>query len=281
MQSQPTNFLELETQGFVLIKDFLDETELDKLRTNYNKKIQHFNTNEFTNKNYSIFFAGIPDSVTEKCKTLLEQVRVQSKLTTNRLTEPNHALYFDNNLAGFNWHQDHEDYYLWQSTRHQLNFWIPIIKPDPWSDGLDIIPIDALARRDPNFVSKHVIDQGAKSCAEANANSTHIRDDENGKIYVLDFNINDHALSLPMNAGDLLLLRGDVFHRTPPKNQHRVAISVRALDDQQLLAKRKFVEGGDKKRLMIANNPGGYKKLRQAFEKHDVISIREFLDGTF
>ncbi len=281
MQSQLPNFLELETQGFVLIKGFLDETELAKICTTYNNSIQYFNTNGFPNKNYSIFYANIPDSVTEKCKKLLEQIQAHSKLTTNRILNKNKALYFDNNIVGFGWHQDHEDYFLWQSTQHQLNFWIPIIKPDSFKDGLDIIPLDTFARHDPTFVNNHVIGQGAKSCAESGADLTRIRDDENDNQYILNYNINEQGLTLPMVAGDLLLLRGDVFHKTPTKNQHRVAISIRALDDRQLLTKNKFLSGGARKREMINNNSGGYRILRQGFEKHDIVSIGEVLDGTF
>ena len=206
-------------------------------------------------------------------------MQVQSKLTTNRITTKGNALYFDNNIAGFGWHQDHEDYFLWQSTQHQLNFWIPIIKPDYWQDGLDVIPLDTFARHDPNFVKNHVIGKGAKSCAKLDADSTRVRDDETGEAYILNYNIDGQGLTLPMNAGDLLLLRGDVFHKTPIKNQHRVAISIRGVDDRCVLTKAKFVSGGARKREMISNNPNGYQRIRQAFESRDTVTIKEIIDG--
>jgi hypothetical protein len=44
----------------------------------------------------------------------------------------------------WDWHQDHEPYYVLQQTQNYINMYIPLVKPDPELSGLCLVPLDKL-----------------------------------------------------------------------------------------------------------------------------------------
>jgi len=78
----------------------------------------------------------------------------------------------------------------------------------------------------------------------------------------------DHLADTPMlAAGDLLLLRGDIIHRTQDADTARVALSYRVTSRSVVVSQRRLALGGARKAEMMANNPALYQRLFAAFDE--------------
>jgi hypothetical protein len=103
-------------------------------------------------------------------------------------------------------------------------------------------------------------------------------DDEIGDEIILDFDINEYSVTPPVMPGDLLLLKGDVIHRTQELSVDRVAFSILAFDGDEVLTKEKFYSGCSHKKMMIKNNIDGYTGIVNAFNQYNSITIRSLFN---
>lgn len=251
-------FQDLETIGYVYIPNFLSPSELKLLKSEYK------HSKVVNNKNYSLVQSEIAKKILgKKLKAVMDAVTEQTSLTIDHLTPT--VNYTDTKHVYFNWHQDHESYYVYQQSREHLNFYIPITKPDPTLSGMSLIPMDTLVSYLVGPQVDRIVNYGATRF-ECHSTYTHVIDEANGKGFNIPVNLNTIAVTPTLGEGDLLLLRGDVIHKTQDNSTHRVAISVRAVNGNAPVSKTKLLSGCETKMKFIERNRGYYDTIFELFE---------------
>lgn len=266
---------DLETRGFLVIKNFLQDLEIALLLQDYHKQLGN-GSNHVTIKKYSLLKAGEHD-LTDKIKTVVDQINSCTDISID-LVGPS-GMYFDTNLVDTTWHQDHESYYIWQTGYHQVNFWMPLIKPCESQSGLKVIPMDRLKMQMGDLFDQLILDKGAKRFVTSD-NITHVFDDEQGTEFDLPFSLDDFAEIPSMNAGDVLLMRGDVIHATQDTTTHRVSLSVRTVDGTRTIQREKFFNQCSMKKFVLDANSQGTKRIVDQFELgNDSLVIHDLFRG--
>lgn len=271
------NYQDLETKGFLVIKNFFSNELVSTLIDDYKSQKELFLKFGGNNKNYGVINSR--HFLSNNLAPLLQEISRESNITVN-ITRPFSA-YFDNNITNFGWHQDHEPYYIFQDMYNAINCWIPIIKADKSKGGLGILPNDVLESRCPDLFKNQLLGRGAKSFKILEDHTTLMNNDDIGGSTILPFNIDELAVYPDMSPGDLLVLRQDVIHKTQDTSSERVSVSVRCLNSNTILTKKHFLSGPDKKKEMINKNQSAYSKLIKKFVDEDIetISIYNFLNN--
>ena len=268
------DFGHLVTAGYTTIQGFLSKDEVDELLRMHANAKNDFVQRGRHNGNYSILYGSLTRSLIYKIERTIADISDNTDIKSNRILPS--LMYFDNELVNFSWHQDHEAYFRFQQARSRLNFWIPLVKPDPVLSGLDVVPHDVFSQHAERIWQHHVIDQGAKTF--------HMRD---GVQYMVDDN-SDEEIQLPVSIdtmsvtpavgpGDALILCGDTIHRSQPRQGHRVSISVLTLDENVVLDRGVFNSGGNTKRRMIVQNSANYEKLKNLLDSGNTVTVRDLL----
>ena len=258
----------LTTKGYLIIKSFLNADEIKLL------------TDDFTQ-------GGVPGSgvlygrmsnncflaIGGKILNAIEQIKTQHVLDVDFIMPVRNPWIADPRPAGeyistervvYRWHQDYETYYVLQQNYNSLNFYIPIIKPNPALSGLSIIPFDSLEQSVPEYIDK-IKNQGATTYIPTD-NITEVWNGNEGYHYTLPFNIDSIAISPVLVPGDLLLLRGDVIHRTQDNQTIRTSVSIRATSGRSVINKDKIFSGGKLKKIKLADNADYYAWLKTRFD---------------
>ena len=180
----------------------------------------------------------------------------------------------------FDWHQDHESFFLHQTHRSYLNLYIPVIKPVRGQSNLSVVPADRFRARSPEAWTRFEFG-GARSVEERDGASI-IHDDCHGSApVVLDFLLDEIAETPELEAGDALFMRGDLFHRTQDVATPRVAMSIRVSDPSQVLTRDHFERSCPKKDWFMAQDPQLYARIRSAFGSRAEISFGELLESMY
>jgi len=127
------------------------------------------------------------------------------------------------------WHQDHETFYQMQQHYYFTNFWLVLEKGDPEHSNMSVVPFNKLRDVDP-VMANFTVGGGAGRFSEGR-----ISVDITGSNYDFDFDINELAHVQPTKAGDLLLIRGDIIHRTQDQLTHRKSIGIRFVDPRTII----------------------------------------------
>lgn len=269
-----TNFRDLETKGFIVIKKFLPDSLTDLIREEYQRR--HRQSSDYKNNKYQTLSIS---SVDWKTKARIESIFVDITRTTNlniNCVMPR-AAYLSNQLIDFPWHQDHEPFYSWQDMYNAINCWIPIIKDDPQRSGIDIVPHDILLKKYPHFFTDHVVGRGAKKFYNMSIDTTIMFDDYHGGTLKLPFNLNDLSITPEVAVGDMLIIRQDVIHKTQDTDSGRVAVSIRCNDDNGILTRSHFLKSCISKEKIMNNNKDWYDRFKEKFEHNDKILIKDIL----
>jgi hypothetical protein len=269
------NFIDLETKGFVVIKNFFPDSLISLLREDYQKQYQQSSWNK--NKNYqTLSISSVDWKIENSIKSILDDITRNTNLTINCLI-PGGA-YFNNQLNNFKWHQDHEPFYSWQDMYNAINCWIPIIKDNSLQSGISIIPHDVFFEKYPDFFTRHIVGQGAKKFYKMDTGATIMFDDYHGSVSRLPFDLDDLSLSPELTVGDLLIIRQDVVHRTQDTICDRVALSIRCNNNNGVLTKSHFLKSCTTKERMMNNNIEWYDRFKKKFENADQILIKDMLE---
>ena len=253
------NFTDLQTKGYLVIPNFLNQDNIDRLLKEYSTVLPEFKANpENVNKNYNSVSSTYPHGLHDLIYPLLAEIRDKTDIHVDHASGIGD--YLDTDLIHFDWHQDHETYYMWQNNYHTLNFWMPLIKENPMESGLDVIPFDRLGEY------RKLLEGRGASRYQTSKDYTIMLDDEWGKTYVLNLRFSDVGETIPISAGDLLILRGDIVHRTQPKTTPRVAFSIRCTNTQGWLSYDRFLTRCRRKSITIDQHPGMYQLLIKKFE---------------
>jgi hypothetical protein len=265
---------ELKDKGYAHIKRFLTDAELLILRSDWSEKAEA--TKGSTNDNYPI--VDVPQGIIWRFHRKLKGVTDAVYATTgiNADADAGGAYFSTVKGVNFSWHQDHESYFTYQQHRDYLNFYIPVVKPDAALTNLCLIPMDRLQAQIPEHFEK-LLGAGAKRFYPEGS-ETRVYDDENGLEYTLPVSFEELKVTPEIGPGDLLLLRGDVIHRTQDTDTGRVAVSFRRTSSTAVISKANLQKGGLKKKEMMQKNGDLYQTMFECFNdlKQDEITARQF-----
>jgi hypothetical protein len=161
------------------------------------------------------------------------------------------------------WHQDHESYYALQNHEHYLNVWVPIIKPDVHKSNLSIIPFDALKARSPKLHDR-LFGGGAGRFETVKGRHWWV-DDSTGVSEALDFHFDELGTAPELAAGDALIMRGDMCHRTQDTSTQRVAVSIRVVQSASHVTRKRLVKGCIVKYIRMSRAPVQYAAMLDCF----------------
>jgi len=255
---------DLKTKGFAVVNNFLSSDEIEFLINEYHGRIDN-------NKNYNapLSSPSVGEKLGPKISNVLKLINQQTDLRPDFLVPL--GMFLNTQFINFDWHQDHESYYFWQHHYDCVNFYMPLVKPEKNQTGVSMVPMDALSTMIPNHIND-IIGKGAKTFKISKGN-TQVIDDINGNETVWNFDINNLSVSPELSAGDLLLLRGDIIHKTQDLNTSRLAISLRCFNSNAIISKKELLHGGRVKQRFIENNSGMYKLLRSMFDESNTDTV--------
>ncbi len=264
------SYKDLESNGYLVIPSFLSPAEIEIFTNDIAVKNIAYAQSKIKNENYlwledasKEVFAKFGDKFAAVSSTIAQQTNIKADF-------PLGGVYFSTQGGqSFGWHQDHESYYFYQNHYHYLNFYIPIIKPEISKSNLCIIPFDRLKARNPD-IYRRVLGKGAVYYKVENNTTIIYNDNDGGEYGRLDYSIDDIAETPQLKSGDLLLLRGDVIHRTEDALTLRTALSVRIASTHKKIRKIELVDGGLKKFQMMLNGRALYQMLLSYFDEMKV-----------
>lgn len=263
------DYKDLESKGYVVIPSFLSSEELEVLRNDISAQDDQ-GTPQNQNYRLGAISQSTLDKFAQKFNELSNSVRAQTNIQADLLVGG--AYFSTEGNQSFGWHQDHESYYLTENHYHYLNLYMPIIKPDVRKSNLCIVPFDRLKVKSPE-IYKRILNKGATRYQVEKHKTTIYNDNQGGKLGTLDYSIEDIAETPYLNAGDLLLIRGDVIHRTQDAETLRTALSIRITSSEDKIVKAKLVRGGLSKFTMMLNNIANYQVIFAYLNQH---KLRQF-----
>ena len=272
------DFNDLTTKGYVVTKSFLDQDEVDLLKENYTHgrvptPERHYTPSAKISINCQLV-------IYKKILKAITQIKEQKILDIDFIMPG--AEFISTKNVSYKWHQDYETYYVLQQNYNSLNFYIPIIKPNPALSGLSIIPFDVLENLMPDQVDL-IRNQGATRYIPDNQHQiTNVINEDVGldpPYLTLSHSIDYFATSPILNPGDLLLLRGDMIHQTQDNLTTRTSVSFRAHCGKALINKTRLFSGCAQKKLIIEKNSSYYNWIKSRFDllgKDDITAAELF-----
>jgi hypothetical protein len=254
------NWEDLETRGFVHIPAFLSPDELAACRADYAEQPV-----DAGNRNYELATAserGV-GPVRHRIIEVLTAVNANTRLNVDQILD---GTYFATTRGiVFNWHQDHESYFTCQNHFDYLNFYLPIVKPLRNKTNLCVVPFDVLERESPKTF-RRVVRGGACTTYDLGGRQL-VMQDQLGVTHLVRVNLNQLAYTPQLDEGDLLLMRGDILHKTEDNDTDRVSLSIRAANSGTMVRRAQLADGGLVKASVMSRNQQMYLTMFRVFEE--------------
>lgn len=259
-------FPTLIQNGYTVVPNFLSEEEVTLLKNDYannSNRLEHYGNMKMVSKNAI-------DIISSKIINTLTDIRNSTSIKADTILYP--QLYVDNINGSFDWHQDHEAWYIEQETVNHLNFYIPLHKEFRNKSGISIIPMQLLK------LHPLLINRGARRFTPGPGPRTEVIDDDLGQYFYLNFDISKHAVTPEIGPGDLLILRGDLIHKTQDTDTERYSLSVRCSYGGKIISKSRLFSGCEMKMRFLENNSKLYKAITDAFGDQEYIELSKVLN---
>ncbi|HZP49269.1 MAG TPA: hypothetical protein VFB07_12070 [Vicinamibacterales bacterium] len=253
------NWKELETRGFIHVRGYLTPHDLEACREDYT--VQPVDAKNQNNA-VSIASGRATATLERSFQELMALVREKTDIRIDTLLG---GYYFATSRGVFPWHQDHESFLTIQNHYDYVNLFIPVVKPRKDKSNLCVVPFDALERVSPR-VYRHTVRGGASMAYDVGDKQVIVQS-QSGAARVIDVPLDRIAETPQLEAGDLLLMRGDIFHRTEDGDTARVALSVRLGNSQTIVRRKVLADGGLAKMRTMAGNLQMYEPLFRAFDR--------------
>jgi ectoine hydroxylase-related dioxygenase (phytanoyl-CoA dioxygenase family) len=253
---------DLKTKGYTVIPNFLTTEEIQIFLDDY-KKQQSIVSPSLKGH---VHIADISYNAANSINKKIHEISKLSGLNADTVV-PN-GFYTNTTKAVMMWHQDHGSYFVFQQAYDYLNFYIAIDKPDPTVTGISVVPMDALEAAAPNDFHK-IFNSAAKRFVPE-GDITRVWDDENGGEWTLPVNLDSIMDNPKIAVGDLLLMRGDVIHKTQDNLTRRVAISVRSTNGSAIINAEKLKTGCRMKQQMTKDISKKYNAVFERLNKQEV-----------
>jgi len=270
------DFSELETTGFIILKNVISLKEIEELR-------QEYLTTKLKSKFVFSKDTGLPVvDLKSIAESILKTINSNTSIKTDWIAPS--GLYFNPTFVRLDWHQDHEIFYKTQDTFNNLNFWIPIIKTNIDKNGMRMISLKTLTEHIPEITEKYIIHKGAQRF-KFQDNKTTIFNDNDGTQISLDEDILSLSKEISIGPRDILIFRGDVIHKTSYDSSlgTRVAIGFRAVYSNGIFSKSKFFNNCTFKKNQIENNPNNYHHITSKLSlepDREFFKLNEFIWST-
>jgi len=258
----------IATRGFHHFKNFLSKNETSEILEIY----QSLKNSD--NKNYPVKVLAInqmPKSVFAKLDLVKDNCfpTIKSEITNAAFFSIDTLDLVNSINSGF--HPDHESYYFTGDHTHHLNLYLTIQKDDLKNSNLSLVPADSLKKIDSKF---HEIFTGAG--ASMTVNNTYFSQSKD-LAYKFSFDFNSIVETPELQVGDLLLMRGDIIHRTQNQNSNRVALSVRSGRPDVVVDRNRYYPTSLNHLHFIKNNIKPYAKRAFLFSYADLdfMSLQE------
>ena len=233
----------LKIKGYTVVPNFLTLDEIQVFLDDY----RHQKLSASPALKHDVHISNISYNAANTIYKKVREIAILSGIDADIVIPK--GFYTNTSNTVMSWHQDHGSYYLFQQSYNYLNFYIPIEKPNPAVTGLSVVPMDALKANAPNDFHK-IFNSGAKRFVP-DGDITRVLDDEHGSEWTLPINIDSIMDSPTLAVGDLLLMRGDVIHRTQDDLTNRVAISVRSTNSSAIINVEKLTAGCSMKQQLV------------------------------
>lgn len=269
-----TQFDDLKTKGFCVLRNIFDPALLTTIRQDY-ELIK--NEHGFM-KNYDLAVPGgkkiqylnvVDNVLTPICK----QIQEETGITTNFTQTP--AYFSIERGTDTKWHQDHESYFQTGDHRDYLNFWVPITKPDTKLSNLGVINFEKLFDQDPG--ARFLEGLGATTFV-VNNGVTIVKNENDDSEYTIPFDINTIAEYPELDAGDVIIIRGDCIHQTQDRLTPRVSLSVRRLNLNSKIKRSHFNLTSITKKYIAEHEPEMYNAILRKFHNTDEITVGDFFN---
>ena len=263
---------DLRNRGFVHVRGFLSADDLQEFRQDYARRrvLRRQNVNYDVPNVSDATVWRLEPKLAAACRAVQAAAGLVADMTTA-------GLYFAiEKGVNFPWHQDHESYFLFQQHTDHLNFYMPILKPDPAHSNLCVIPFDELQRRIPERTFLRIAGCGASRFVSGEG-TTHVDNDETGESFTLPVDLEELKAVPELWPGDLLLLRGDVIHRTQDARSERIAVSIHRTSSSRSIKRARLLAGSAAKRSMMQQNWSDYRAVLQCLQAlgRDEVTPRE------
>ena len=276
------NIKDLETKGFVVCRNMLDENVIQGMAEDY---LKSYNEQKSDSTNYhgvsgnkNILSAVTTDSFKSVLSDVLDYICKSTDIKVNYI--PSQGTYFDTEIVDNRvWHTDHEPYYLSQNCYNVLAIWIPIIKPVYEKSNMMFLPHNKV----PEPERTRLKGNGAQYAYILEDGTTDYREYDSGYRTIWNFNVDDLAETVYLNTGDAVIFRDDTLHKTQDIDTRRVSFAIRCFNLDATLSKEQLNNGSVEKFKKI-NLPNtvmnkAYTKLMNTFEQKqsDTITFKDFL----
>ena len=254
-------FSDIEKRGFVVVPRFLAPDDIDFYRADFEQRPLD------SNGNYRIVRTspGANARLRQRIDDVLAAVNSQTDLCVDFFDG---GIYFSTGPKfgiAFHWHQDTEPFFRFQNHYDYLNFYIPIVKPRKDKSNLCVLPFDVLKLKDPK-THRFLVRSGASALVKVGKVPVWTCFDS-AKMHIMSEDAESLAETPHLDAGDLLLMRGDLVHRTQDTETERVALSFRIARSSAVIERQRLVAGGLMKAVTMINNPGIYRSMFTVFER--------------
>ena len=253
---------DIKTNGFSLIKNFIDEPMSCIQLQEYLSKAEKFSDGVITDIPSNLMSAihlKISSLIPDVSRGLglstasdnfgYSAIRIQEDFSAPVLKKP-FNLHQDPKVSPgglLNWHLDHFSYYLYHDHINFLICYIPIFKPSKSLTNLAIVPQSAVEQHDPYLFSR-IAGRGAMRfrCAEADTlewfrmrfpdEEIHVGDwfaiddyDDSSMGFKLKIDLEAQKVVPELDQFDLLIMRADVIHRTNDTDSNRISVRCDAI----------------------------------------------------
>jgi hypothetical protein len=266
------NFKDLQTCGYIVVPNFLSQAQIKQLTVSYYKTRTGHLSDTF--KRMGVITDNYPHQLNDIFTSTMSQICAQTDIAVDFCYPL--ADYFNNKDVSYDYHQDHEPYYLWQDSYNGLNFWIPLIKNESNKDGLCVVPMNQLGKLHSLFNKR-----GATTIKCIDQESILVSDDCSGEEHQISFPLGQVAVIPDLQPGDALIMRADLIHASQPKTHPRLAASIRCINTQGWI-ERSTALGWANNTWESVSTQGVlyhnyYQKISQAYTVNNRIQIQDIV----
>ena len=217
------DFTSLQTRGYIVVPGLLSKGTIDRLVADYHNDLAT-GPRELYN-NGGVITGTNSHGLDDILNPLMAQIRKETDIKVDFCYSS--IDYFNNNDVSYIWHQDPDQYLLWQNSYNSLNIWIPLIKPEGDKDSLCVVPADQVGRP-----WRTLRGRGATWFTDGNNGTTSMFSECSGQHTLLNLSLDALGEEPILYPGDALVMRSDTIHRTQIKTHTRLAASIKCTNTQ-------------------------------------------------
>lgn len=257
------NLKDLQTLGFVVIKKFLSDSDVESLRRHH-----------LDQQNQTLVQQAMA-ILQDKTRALMQVVRTQTDISVDTLVETRPRYYATGQPKPDSprdfWHQDAEHYFLFQDNYQGLHLWVAIEKPAPNQSGIELISYDRLSGPYADIASL------AKGRGTCEFRGTEYTDEETGHITTINNDLDGLGQVPNVDVGDLLVMRTDMIHRRQINTGSRISLGLRCVDSNHMIRTKKFLDHAAWPKHSQGPKGDLYRRLQDLSSIQDSILVRDLL----